>query len=81
MKAKIEIKRNEDGLLATGYEEENEFCYFWWSEGNGSCDCHRRYLFCKFLDLEYSEDYLCSDGLFSVRITDRDTLEILLDEF
>ena len=73
MKIKIEIKRNEDGLLAIGYEEDDEFCYFW--------DCYRRYFFCKFLDLDFQEYSPCSYGLFSVRITDMDTLDILLDEF
>jgi hypothetical protein len=33
-------------------EFKNGFIAFWWAEGNGSCDCNRRYVF----DIECAPD-------------------------
>lgn len=90
MKLKIEIRRNEDNIIATGdsddyarfhLDDENEFDYFWWEDGNGSCDCVRRMMFHDFLDTKMIEENNCSDGLFSIRITNQETYEVLIDEF
>ncbi len=42
----VTVLDTETGRTAT----DERFSAFWWAEGNGSCDCNRRYLFDSFED-------------------------------
>ncbi len=53
---------------------------FNWEENNYSCDCNRELFFERAAGNEI-ETEKCSDGRFSVRLQNPDTLEIYYDEF
>lgn len=76
---RVEIRRNEDGVIMEGHFD-SAFNKFWWEQGNASCDCNRELFFMEFAeeDEEDFEEY-CSEGRFSVRIKS-DTGEVLYNE-
>lgn len=80
MNLKLEIRRNEDGLFATETWEDFEFHPFWWSEGNGSCDCNRELFFLRARGEDDEDDVECGDERYSIRCSDADTGEVLYDE-
>jgi hypothetical protein len=50
VKATLTIRRNSDGLTRTSEttwrpDDEDESDRFYWTDGNGSCDCNRAILF------------------------------------
>ena len=47
---------------------------FMWGEGNYSCDCNRGLFFERVNGSDAWDEVGCSDGLFSVRITDNGEL-------
>lgn len=76
---------------ATGEIRERESCIYWWhrddgphtfiwSDGNFSCDCSRAQFFAAAAG-EPDPNISCSDGLFSVRLTNWKTGEVFYDEF
>ena len=81
MKLKVEIRRNADGQIATDTWLDWEFNQFWWEDGNAQCDCNRSLFFERAKggspDIGEVE---CSDGKYSVRLSDADTGAVLYDE-
>ena len=57
-----------------------EWSEFWWSDGNGSCDCNRH---CDFLrGLGEEDEWVdCSDGYYEIRIVVPKTGEVVYDEW
>lgn len=91
-KVKILIRNNETGEIVerlcdfTGNHPEDidgEINYFWWSEGNMSCDCNRGMEFSrsKKINEENIPDYECGDDRFSIQIVQLSNNEIIYDEF
>lgn len=80
MTLKLEIRRNEDGKIATDIWHNWDWNTYWWEEGNASCDCNREIFFYAALH-EDDGDLECGHERFSVRCTDNDTGEILYSEF
>jgi hypothetical protein len=82
MKLKIEIRRNGDGAVATDmWENYEHHGLFWWSrDGNAGCDCNRELFFCRAMGADEPEDPACGYGKYSIRLTNCDTAEVLLDE-
>lgn len=73
LKVNVDIRRNADGVVRR-FVDKNYYGDFNWSEGNYSCDCNRHLFFERAGGVEPYEDpdYLgdCTDGKYSVRITD-----------
>lgn len=80
MNLKLEICRNSDGEVATDFWANLEYNTYWWERGNASCDCNRELFFLRARNENDPDDTECSDGRFSVRLSDADTGEILYDE-
>jgi hypothetical protein len=66
--AKVEIRRNADGLVRVKRKPSDFFGAFIWSEGNFACDCNRCLFFADAAG-EVEPDHPCSDGRYSVRLT------------
>ena len=81
MKLKLEIKRVEDGKIATDIWPNFDYSAYWWEDGNAACDCNRQSFFSHALGEDEPEDTPCGDGRFLVRLSDADTAEILYNEF
>lgn len=77
---KVEIRRNEDGLIASSIWPDFEFHAFWWQEGNASCDCNRELFFIRAMEGDEDFDSQCGDTRYSVRVSNSDTGEVLYDE-
>lgn len=81
-----EIRENETGIVKE-YEMLNcisqddgyEVRYIW-SDGNYGCDCNRHMFFDR-VDGRQEEDYECSDGLYSVRVRNKETGLVIYSEF
>ena len=81
MNLKLEIRRNADGVTATDVWSDWKFSEFWWSDGNASCDCNRELFFVRAQGGNDREaDIACSEGRFSVRLSDADSGQVLYDE-
>lgn len=80
MNLKLEIRRNSDGEVATDVWANWEHNTYWWEDGNASCDCNRELFFLSARSEDEPDDTECSEGRFSVRLSDADTSEILYDE-
>jgi hypothetical protein len=82
MRLKVVIRRNEDNMIAEtiwgNWEHHNNF---WWQEGGASCDCNRYTFFKEAMNEKIYNDIECSENLFSVRLFDADTGEVLYKEF
>jgi hypothetical protein len=76
---------------ATGETRERESSIRWfngddgphtynWEDGNFSCDCNRAMFFAAAAG-EPDPDVPCSNGLFSVRLSNAKTGEVFYDEF
>lgn|SRR5687768_1587123 len=71
----VEIRRNSDGVVRR-YVDEHWLSDFIWSEGNYACDCNRHLFFERaggnepYSDPDYPNPDDCTDGGYSVRITD-----------
>jgi hypothetical protein len=77
----IRIRRNIDGVTADQLEKNGFFSRFNWTENNYSCDCNRELFFWRAVGREtIGEHRECSDGDYSVKITDAITGRVLLDE-
>ena len=80
MRMRVEIRRNSDGEIATDvWENWSHHGVFWWTEGNAGGDCNRGDWFDQARDGSYNDNQ-CSEGKFSVRLTNADTGEILYNE-
>lgn len=78
---KVEIRRNQDGVIASYEEREFAFNQFWWQEGNASCDCNRHLFFERAFGREPDFDETeCGEERYAVRISDLSTGAILYDE-
>lgn len=84
MRYTIRIRENATGEvvervdeLAAAYEAED--LKYWWSEGNGACDCNRHNLFRP--DSEWA--HACMDGRFSVQVICEESgvSRIVFDDF
>ena len=76
----VQIRRNEDGAVAEDLWPDWSYNRFWWEEGSGSCDCNRRAFFHSARSEDFPDDIPCSEGKFSVRLTDFDTKTVIYDE-
>jgi len=86
MNLKIEIRRNQDGVVAADVwngQEWTEASDFLWSDGNYSCDCNREHFFLRAMGQDEDDDSAtaCGDERFSARISNADTGDVLYDEF
>lgn len=90
IRLRIQVRRVSDGLTRT-YEDGTGFtgdtrsdamenANYWWTDGNGGCDCNRSLYFNRAAD-EPEEDIPCSDDLFRVRVVDADSGDVIVDEF
>lgn len=79
MSLRVEIRRNADGMIRT-HSMDIDFSLFWWSEGNGCCDCNRAMWFSDAGDDKDREADDCGHDRFDVRIKD-DAGNVLYDEF
>lgn len=77
MTLKLEIRRNSDGKIVTKIWPNWDYNQFWWEEGNASCDCNRELFFTD----NSQNDPVCSEGRYSVRLSNNETGELLYDEF
>lgn len=70
MAYKIVIRRNSDDRIHVCPGFLGKFSEFWWSEGNGACDCNRKVIFDRVSDPEsprYDPDiYPCGETEYSV---------------
>lgn len=71
----VEIRRNVDGKMGI-YEDKYPWGLgsdFMWADGNYSCDCNRYLFFMRAIGEDEGKliDDRCSDGAYSVRITDQ----------
>jgi hypothetical protein len=82
MNLKVEIRRNSDGKVASKVWRDWVFTQFWWEEGNARCDCNRELFFRSANGDDAVElETECSDGKYSVRLSDTETGEVLYNEF
>ncbi len=70
----IEVRRNSDGEIRIWHNDwwGSDFI---WHEGSYACDCNRHLFFLWAVgedEDEDAEDFPCSDGIYSVRITTSD---------
>jgi len=90
IRLRVQIRRVADGLTRT-YEdnigftgdtrnEAREYANYWWTDGNGGCDCNRAMVFNRAAD-EPEDDIPCSDNLFRVKVVDADSGDAIVDEF
>lgn len=77
----VTIRRGSDGVarvsdenwtLQENIDEPGAPLLFWWTEGNGGCDCNRRLFFARAAGEPDPEDYDCTDGEYRITITGRD---------
>jgi hypothetical protein len=77
----VEIRRNADGVVATDMWPDWAYHEYWWTCGNASCDCNRELFFARATHNPDPDETECGETRFSVRLSDADTDEILLNEF
>lgn len=85
MSLKLEIRRNADGVVVsdtwTGWSWHGAF---WWQEGNARCDCNRELFFLQAQGIDTDDldddDTPCTEGRYSVRLSDAKTGAVLYDE-
>lgn len=72
MPYEVEIRRNADGVtrryrMSSDWPSDSDCPEFWWTEGNGGCDCNRA-LFFKAAGGEDNEDddTPCGETLYTV---------------
>jgi len=71
MKYKVAIKNNEtqEIRIVLMDVEWMDSSYYWWNEGNYSCDCNRHLEFERVKDPNYdisNEELKCSEGKYAV---------------
>ena len=54
----VVVLDTQTGERSNSKDEEMNFSYWWWSDGNGSCDCNRALLF----DRPDDDSGLCAGG-------------------
>lgn len=70
---RVQIRRVSDGVVreyASDHgllEDDGSLSTYWWSDGNGSCDCNRHLYFCRAVD-EDEGDPECGDGRYQVNL-------------
>ena len=80
MNLKLDIRRNADGAVATETWPDFEFNEYWWVYGNANCDCNRELFFTRAMQQGDDIETECGEGRYSVRLSDADSGEVLLDE-
>lgn len=80
----VKIRENSSGeVRESEYDynenEDHDSRFYLWEEGNWACDCNRSIIFHR--SSSGLEDIECGNELYSIQITDRETKEILYDEF
>lgn len=89
IRTRVQIRRMFDGVVVTTNgpdfsgatrSEAVEAARYWWTDGNGGCDCNRAMVFNRAAD-EPDEDIPCSDDLFRVKVVDADSGDVIVDEF
>lgn len=80
MNLKLEVRCNSTMKMVVDVWSDWSYNTYWWEEGNAACDCNRSLFFSRALGLEDNEDIICSQGKYSVRLSDADTGETLYDE-
>lgn len=80
---RIHIRNNQTGEVRTYQDDVLFSCpVFWWTIGNGSCDCNREIYFQRARGEEPDLDAdTCSEGRYSVILEDADTGRELHREF
>ena len=85
----IEVRENSTGIVREYIMpepftiwpgDENPSDYIW-SEGNYACDCNRALFFNLAAGIHENDHYECSDGLYSVRVRNRETGVVFYSEF
>ncbi len=68
----VVLRRNADGIERT-YHMDSEWDHsgdFWWSEGNGACDCNRAMIFDRLGGMDEDQimdtDYSCGSERYTV---------------
>ena len=77
---RVLIRRNSDGKVAESNMPFKAVVY-WWAAGNFSCDCNREREFNECMDLDDPDENPCGESRYDVQVYDRDTNELLWDEF
>lgn len=80
MNLKLEIRRNDDGIVASDIWPNWDFNVFWWEEGNASCDCNRELFFLRARGESNDAETECGYSRYSVRLSDTDTGAVLYNE-
>lgn len=90
IRLRVQIRRVADGLTRThednvGFSgetrgEAGDHANYWWTDGNGGCDCNRSMIFNRAAG-EPEGDIPCSDDLFQVKVVDADSGDVIVDEF
>lgn len=89
IRTRIQIRRVSDGTVKEGNGPDAygrtridaaEAANYWWTDGNGGCDCNRSLYFNRFGG-EPDGDIRCSDELFQAKVTDADSGDVIVDEF
>lgn len=91
VRPRVQIRRVVDGVTRTdedsiGFSGETRkdaqgHAVYWWTEGNGSCDCNRELFFCNAEGEDVDDDHPCTDGRFKIKAVDPETGDVLIDEF
>jgi len=81
----VEIKEVATGKISLcPYEDEWQGVVFMWESGNYSCDCNREIFFragAGLTPLPEDDENKCGNSRYLVRITNKETKEIVHDEF
>ena len=67
-------------LLVQGVDFPDDFIWIW-EGGNYSCDCNRRIFFARAAGEKEDWGGPCSEGLYSVRLRDKESGLVWYDEF
>lgn len=70
MTYKVAIQNNETKEIRMHSESNEWVSDFWWTEGNGACDCNRRIMFDEAGGDEEDPNNECSDHLYTVLYAD-----------
>lgn len=84
VKAKLEVRRNVDGVIRTYRDDWDYYGDFIWMEGNFACDCNRHLFFCRAAGEDEGDDEdennRCGRDRYAVRLTDSNG-DVLYEDF
>lgn len=83
----LEVRLNQTGEIRTTVEQvilnngDPHPNPFHWEEGNNSCDCNREAYFYRAQNLEEPDDTACTEGRYSVRLTNPVDGKVFYNDF